>query len=175
LYGLNASHLEKLETLDCSYNVFGFKIFAETDTSNHGMCYNMRKIEVRGCSNLKYLDCDMNDLEEVDFSELTSLKEVSVRENGKKISHFIYEDETDRDENGNAKEKQVSFMEETDIDKIPTVNSDELKEVDYKNSNVSKFDNRISNQKLSIIDNDIDEGYFSDEERKPAGQNPATA
>lgn len=65
-------------------------------------------------------------------------------------------------------------MEETDVDKTLIVNSNGLKEVDYKNSNILKFDNKIPNQKLNIIDNDIDEGYFSDEERKPTSQNPAT-
>jgi hypothetical protein len=42
---------------------------------------HFKKLELDGCFNLKVLDADLNSLIKLDFSALTSLQRISVRQN----------------------------------------------------------------------------------------------
>jgi Leucine-rich repeat (LRR) protein len=143
--------LEKLEDLNCSKNVYDyFKVGGLTGVNK------MEDLIVDGCSNLKYLDCDLNDLNDLDFSHLTNLRQISVRQNN--LSQFFY---TDKDG------QEQSFIEEPFFDAELVLNSPFLEMIDCKHSNTKKIVYRtpVDNQKgLKVIDNFDDEGYDSGRE-----------
>ena len=139
---LNCSGMEKLEDLNCSDNSHSFFI---TD-NNFFQFRSMNYLNLDGCDNLKYLDADLNDLEDLSFTyQLPKLEEISLKQN-KEIQYI--------------KSKEVGKNQIYHKDAIPNekiiFNSPKLVRVDISNSNIVSYENLF---KTEIMENNkIDEG-----------------
>jgi hypothetical protein len=160
LRGLDCSNLSKLEELDCSANAmtpFDAQILVSGDIDDENAEWktvrrftsHFKKLKLDGCSNLEVLDADLNSLGKLDFSCLTSLQRISVRQN---CIVIVYRE---------AEGEWFSYRKKQLI-----LNSPHLTHIDVKLSDVKEIINESEN-KAKIIDNDTDEGYCNDNEDKP--------
>jgi hypothetical protein len=135
---LNCFGMKNLEDLNCSNNAwYGEEIESTSSSVIKTISSMMETLWLVGCSNLKYLDADLNDLEDLSFvtSQLTSLEEISLRQNKQEQLYWL-------DENG---EKKMGYNE-TAVDEELILNSSYLTRVDISNSNFKGFINKANKE-----------------------------
>jgi Leucine-rich repeat (LRR) protein len=135
---LNCFGMKNLEDLNCSNNAwYGEEIESTSSSVIKTVSSMMETLWLVGCSNLKYLDADLNDLEDLSFvtSQLTSLEEISLRQN--KQEQFYWLDENE--------EKKMGYNE-TVADEELILNSSYLTRVDISNSNFKGFINKANKE-----------------------------
>lgn len=149
---LNASHLEKLEDVNCANN---YKVIID-DEVEIAYSDSMTSLNLEGSTNLKYLDADLNHLEDLSFtSKLPKLEEISLKQN-KGIQYREVSEIKDG-------EDELYFLDPKPTETI-FFNSPFLTRVDISNSNIKNWIN-LTETKEPVIENDkIDEGYANSSE-----------
>jgi Leucine-rich repeat (LRR) protein len=159
---LDVSGLEKLEDLNCSDNKWGRVV----STKTHGFYYckdkenilktivikRMSLLKLDGCSNIRILDIDLNDLEDLSFtSQLPKLEEISLNENKMKI--FLEMKRTG---------ECSAYHEDPEPTETIIFNSPYLTRVNISFSNIKSWENSYKTEAK-----EDDEGYTSGGEDKP--------